>query len=190
MKQTPHFSEGKRKDIALVFSCPGRFEEKAKRPVSGVTGKNLRVLISFLYKKGFLKSDCNIYDFRITNASDNVFFQKKNGRTQEFDSVLNSERNLKRLHKELKDINGIVICFGDKAKNTVTKMLEKYDGTCSFKPIPIRHLSMLSVNQVKISSNIRNRTEKRLEILADEIINQAGGKIKQIPHIEQTYLNF
>lgn len=172
-KQIPHFNQGKRTDIAFIFSCPGQDEEKAKRPVSGRTGENLEVLLKSLKKDKRFASFNDRYDFRITNASNRVHYETKTGRSEELDSYLSSSRNLARLSKEIADIDGYVICFGSKPEKTIKKLLKdpKYNKTF-FSPIYTKHLSIRSLNSIDVGKTVNNKTEKRLKILAKKILNQ------------------
>lgn len=165
---------GKRRDIALVFSCPGQEEKRHKKPVYGRTGKNLEILLKYLKENNSsLKPYKDRYDFRITNASNRVHYKQKTGRTEELDSYLFTERNLSRLSKEILDIEIFVICFGKKAEKTIKKLLgsPKYQKV-SFKPIYTMHLGNQSLNTIKVSPSIRNKTEHRLKRLAKQISKQ------------------
>lgn len=173
INQTAHFNLGIRKDIALIFSCPGQEEECNSAPVSGKTGDNLELVLRFLETNGVLSSFKSRYDFRITNASSTVHFKAKTNRTEELNSVLFEDNNLARLYNEIHGIQKYVICFGLKAEITLKKMLSNnlYNKGI-YKPIYTKHLGLKSLNRIKIPENIKHRTCMRLEIIADQIMNQ------------------
>jgi hypothetical protein len=172
MEKKAHFNYGKRKDIALVFSCPGQEEENDLRPVSGSTGDNLELLLLNLKKEGLLTSFESRYDFRITNASVNVHYKEKTNRSEELDSILFQSSNLLRLYNELNDIERYIICFGKKATRTVEKMLLRHSfSKTGCRVIYTKHLGLKSLNQIEIKDNCTTPTKIRLQLLAKEITN-------------------
>jgi len=169
-----HFNMGKTKNkVAFVFSCPGQDEEKAQKPTAGQTGKNLDALLVYLHRQNstiFKYTDR--YSYRITNAWDKVEFESRTGRTEATKREISAEENLSRVNKELDGMN-IVVFFGKKAQRI--KKLIDFSGII----LTTRHLSFQSLNQITKDRNgitlinkAKNNTEKRLEVLGDEILGQ------------------
>ena len=167
-----HFNMGKTKNkVAFVFSCPGQDEEKAQKPTAGQTGKNLDALLVYLHKQNstiFRYTDR--YSYRITNSWDRVEFRSRTGRTEATQKEISTKENIKRVKKELDGMD-IVIFFGKKAQRI--KKLIDFSGVI----LAIRHLSFQSLNQItkdrngnKLINKVKNNTEKRLEVLGDEIL--------------------
>jgi len=145
-------NDGKNTQVAFVFSCPGAVEEKSKILVNGVTGSNLTKLIEIIRKnemyKNYFDSE-NRYDYRITNASEIVHYKKKDGISEASDKEIMSQKNIERLIDDLIGFS-VIITFGDKSYNAVKYCENKIGNT---KIINVRHLSMLSINQIKYDCN-------------------------------------
>lgn len=187
-----HLQVGKSKEVAFVFSCPGRYEEVAGEPAAKVTGKNLSILLG---KLGIAlnKSDLDRRNITITNAWSRVEYEKKTGRSEATTSEINSDANIARLRSELVGVTELVVCCGDKAKIAV-------DACClseNVKVVFIKHLSTRGLNSIKIdisgveilpAKSIKSQgdrrskrriqndnTSKRLDVVCKSITDQIEG---------------
>lgn len=89
-------------DVAFVFSCPGRIEEKCNHVCAGATGDNLQILVDYLHQHipdKFPSSSKD--DYYITNASDKVHYMDLTGDTEASIEEIMEPQNLQRLKKEL-----------------------------------------------------------------------------------------
>jgi len=178
-KQSPHFNQGSliNTNITLVFSCPGQWEKIMKKPVSGQTGTNLDFVLKCLFNRKKIISEEFIsrYDYRITNASHRVHYQKETKDTEDKDKeFLYSDKNLFRLCQETKGTE-FIICFGKVAQDIVKRMKDKYN--IKVKLINVRHLSFQSINHIKYTDtkmdNTLSHTQNRLFKVAEDIIRQS-----------------
>ena len=169
-----HLNIGNKKNkVAFVFSCPGQSEEKAQKPAAGQTGKNLDALLVYLNKKNStIFRDTDRYEYRITNAWDKVEFKSRTGRTEATKKEISTEENISRMKRELNGMD-IVIFFGEKAQRI--KNLIDFSGII----LTTQHLSFQSLNQIKKDKNgiklmnkEKKNTEKRLEVVAEEVLCQ------------------
>lgn len=138
-----YFERGNKSEVAIVLSCPGRWEERNNRPASGTTGKNLELLLS---KLGALIgiADLPRSDVTVTNAFTGIEYSASTGRTEaSFEEVLQSE-NINRLNSELADISQLVIFCGTRA-NAIAQCVSLRVGTKSAR---IPHLGMQGINQI------------------------------------------
>ncbi|MDK2821302.1 MAG: uracil-DNA glycosylase [Clostridia bacterium] len=175
---SPHYEKGINDEVAYVFSCPGRHEEKAGRPAAAVTGKNLDILIDILRSQG-VKVPLRV-DATVTNAWDKVEYMAATNRSEATEKEILDLKNLERLYKEIFHIKRYIISFGDKAYLAVSKL--KLADSC--KVIRTCHLSMRKLNSIKTDINNnpivrannkeegRRNTVKRLEVIARDIILQ------------------
>lgn len=173
------FNMGKDDNIvAFVFSCPGQEELKNDKVLSGKTGQNLDCLLSFLTKKrkDIFPSDRK-EEYLLTNSSQHVYYKgyKGSNRTEAYKLDLDSQENTTRLKQELEN-KKVVICFGKKAKYVVSKI------NLSGKIINIIHIGQKSLNCIKVdiaNNEIKHDdikgTSKRLEVIAEEIIENVKG---------------
>ena len=175
-KNGAHFNEGTRKDIAFVFSVPGRFEFYNNKPVVGETGVHLEEIIDMLNMldnhnvKGVSK--IKRYDFRITNSYPVPMYGTKSEPNK--DDIINDE-NIKRLLLELEDISGAIVLFGRKAQY-IESVLKKEKKLENVVFICERHLSLRSLNSIDkdisgkaITKGNNENTRKRLEVIACNI---------------------
>lgn len=176
MTTKPHYDPGTNKDMAYVFSCPGRYEERCKKPAAGRTGINLNELIMILHERGFLFFPTR-GEATITNASTKILYKGKDGFTEATDEEILDPDNLCRLAVEVGHIKKHIICFGNKAHLAISEL--KRNGKYKFGIIKARHLSMSSLNRIKkdingviLEKGKSGNTRKRLEVIADEIIRQ------------------
>lgn len=143
-----HLQVGKSKEVAFVFSCPGRYEEVAGGPAAKVTGKNLSSLLGKL-GNAINKSGLDRKDITITNAWARVEYEKKTGRSEATKSEIVSSANIARLRAELVGVTELVVCCGDKAKIAV-------DACClpkNVKVVCIKHLSTRGLKSIKNDIN-------------------------------------
>lgn len=187
-----HLQVGRSKEVAFVFSCPGRYEEVAGEPAAKVTGKNLSNLLG---KLGIAlnKSGLDRRNITITNAWSRVEYEKKTGRSEANTSEIISEENIARLRSELIGVTELVVCCGDKAKISV----DACGLSENVKVIFMKHLSIRGLKSIKMDISgaeilpaeaiksqgdrrtkrrIRNdNTSKRLDVICRSIANQIEG---------------
>ena len=172
-------NEGKGSKTAFVFSCPGLEEAKNNRLVSGNTGKNLSALIKVLrdeYDLSHYFHSENRYDYRITNASEKIYYKAKDGKTEASIKEIMEKDNLERLYGDLKGFE-LIIAFGDRAKMATEKCEDRLEGS---HILLVRHLSYQSINQIKQDihgkeiTNLDKKsgpinTYKRLQVIGKEV---------------------
>jgi len=171
-RKTVEYNKGKISRIALVFSCPGQLEQIHDKLVFGKTGCNLELLLKELKRRDFIKEDFeDRYDFTITNSHKKVHYKSWNNRTEPLLSEVKTAENIERLINELEDAE-IIICFGKRPK-TALEICEK---NLKAKVLYSRHLGLQSLNQIYLKKGISNRTEERVKIVAQELIEQYQSK--------------
>lgn len=159
----PHYEPGTKNEIAVVFSCPGREEKKAGKPAAGQTGENLALLLKLLNERSNLEFTREA--ITITNAWDQVEYKSETGRSEAKVNEIVAPENLQRLVSELKDIEQLIICSGEKAYNAVEKIKKLLKNDVVI--VKIRHLGFQSLNQ--ISTDIKGN-----EILSVAKIKKRG----------------
>lgn len=178
-----HYKIGKEDKIAFVFSCPGRNEEIAQEPASGITGKNLEILLKILNTKLGDRLSFTRENITITNATENIEYKKKTGRTEATPNEVLDANNLKRLYDEIKHINDLIICSGKNADLAISQVLKMHPDVIANK-VCISHLGMKSINGAikkdingtELKNGDAENTKKRLEVIASEIIGQIKTK--------------
>ena len=176
--QNYYYNKGIKNDIAFVFSVPGKLELYNNRPVVGETGVLLEDLMFLLKDEIFKDIDknkrTNRYDYRITNSFNQPTFKAKDNRTEASKTEIEEKNNIERLRNELIDITNYIFVFGDKAKIAI----ENLKGLKA-KLIFVRHLGLMSVNQIKkdidnneLIPNEKGNTFKRLKVIAKNIKEQ------------------
>ena len=175
--------------ICFIFSCPGREELIQNKVCSGETGENLDELLKILgSKKGLVFPSCNRYDYDILNASNRVHFYALDKKTEANKSEI--EKCFQRISGYIEKNKNLsyIILFGKKAQ-----ILREFIEPCitSKKPkihiIHAPHLGYQSLNQIdediegdKICdekySESEERTNARLQVVANEIIDQIEAK--------------
>lgn len=187
-----HLQVGRSKEVAFVFSCPGRYEEIAGKPAAEVTGKNLSSLLDKL-KIALKKNDLDRRNITITNAWSRVEYKQRTGRSEATTSEIVSDANIARLRTELVRVTELVVCCGDKARIAV----DACDLSKNVKVVFIKHLSTRGLNSIKTDVNgekIRSakelrsqgdkrsisciqsdNTSKRLDVVCKCIISQIEG---------------
>lgn len=188
INQRTHYNRGKFNKIALVFSCPGKKEEEAKKPVAGCTGKYLDLFLKkFLEISDDLDKNFNRYNYRITNSYDKVLYKSKDGRTEPNIKEICEERNIKRLFDEIKDTD-IVIAFGRKAQRALDEIMKKYQDNVNIKVIKTRHLSLQFLNRMKINGNGSITIEDKIDYLVMDAIKQLNEE--EYSKIKKTHNTF
>ncbi len=184
-----HFERGRKREVAIVLSCPGSREEKSMRPASGTTGKNLDLLLA---KLGPLIgiADLARRDVTVTNAFTGVEYKASTGRTEASFAEVRQDDNISRLNVELADISDLVIFCGERA-GVVAERVTLHAGARSVR---ITHLGMQGVNQIthdidgapilsvadsKIGGDKRSakmigraNTSRRIDVLVQRVLDQ------------------
>lgn len=150
-----HFSKGEQSRVAIVLSCPGRYELDKGYPAAGATGTILKLLLQELEMR-LGRNDLNRKNITITNAWPNVEFHERTRRSEASNSEVLELQNIERLNGQLGGISEIIIFCGDRA-NTVrmSKDLRLRKGV---KTVGINHLGMRSLNQITVDVNSRKIT--------------------------------
>jgi hypothetical protein len=170
-KQNPHNT------TLLLFSCPGQEEKKLGYPCAGITGKNLAILLEELHHlnpEEFTKERESYY---INNAWDKVEYEGSTGRTEATQNDILSDRNIERLNSEISHVEKI-ICFGDKAKTVIEKLIKNEALNSKVQIHYGPHLGFQSINrQVKndidgnpLLKGESDNTRKRLTVIAKSIL--------------------
>lgn len=168
--------------ICAVFSCPGRLEEKAKQPCSGVTGKALKYILDNIQFNG---DRLNRSLIGINNAWDKVEYLAKTKRSEANDDEILTPSNIDRLKHELR-YTSVVIAFGNKAACAIKEIKEKYRRNLIV--IETYHLSSRCINS-KINKDIdekplikgkKGNMKKRWGVVAKEIVKKSNGIFEEI----------
>ncbi|WP_028301536.1 hypothetical protein [Oceanospirillum beijerinckii] len=184
-----HLQVGKKKEVAFVFSCPGRYEEIEGGPAAKVTGKNLSSLLAKL-RNSLNNNNLFRKNITITNAWSRVEYKKKTGRSEADISEITSDSNVCRLRSELAGVSDLIVCCGDKAKVAV----EACNLPEGVKIAFIKHLGTRGLNSIKtdadgadiISADIlkkqgdrrskrriqNDNTSRRIDVVCQSITNQ------------------
>lgn len=188
-KNKTHYQDGTQVNIAIVFSCPGKEEEKENRPAIGQTGKNLESLLEILAESEEIFENIKKDDLRITNSWDQVEYQEKTERTEaNYDEILQKE-NLDRLYEDVNEIEELIICSGERAEVAILALIYANKISSKIKIIKIRHLGLRGLNQIKYDENEKEiksvkgdrgiekeNTRKRLKVIAKEVLEQLKGE--------------
>lgn len=156
-----HIQVGKKSAVAVVFSCPGRHEEKNNCPAAKNTGKNLHTFLSILAIK-LPRNELVRSNITITNAWSCVEYKAKTNRSEATDQEIVTIPNIGRLRRELDHITEFIIFCGKKAKLASTHFTLKNQP----KFIYIEHLGTRGL------LSITTDTSGRAIISADEQINK------------------
>ncbi len=170
-KQNPHNT------TLLLFSCPGQEEKKLGYPCAGITGKNLAILLEKLNRLNPGEFQKERESYYINNAWDQVEYEGSTGRTEATQTDLTSEHNIERLKSEISHVEKI-ICFGDKAKTVIEKLIEMNKLNPKVPVYYGPHLGFQSINrQVKndidgnpLLKGESDNTRKRLVVIAKSIL--------------------
>lgn len=127
---SPHLEPGARNAIAFVFSCPGEAEQSQGRPAAGQTGHHLAEVLDFMAHRSYEDTDLECDDWTrhniwIANAWPCVEYEALTGRSQaEIPEILETE-NMSRLANELRIIEKVIICSGDRAGRAVPHLFDQ-----------------------------------------------------------------
>lgn len=157
---------GKDPRVVFVFSCPGQEEAKEQRVCAGQTGKNLDILIGYLHS---MRPDVfkyvNRYDYRITNASTEVEYKGKTGKTEAKTAAIKAVENIARLQEETQNAE-YILCMGRNARIAMECVATKG------KIIESRHLGFSSINRIQVESQGEMATNLRIKAIAEEIVSK------------------
>lgn len=171
---------GNNSKVCFVFSCPGRHELINNKILCGSTGENLNTLLEFLNKylpKLFPWTERYKYD--LLNATSVVHFRGLDDKTEgSKEEIFENKATFEEYVKSNKNLKYAILC-GQKSKE-----LKKIFGE---KCIYSKHLSLMSLNHIdkdidgkEISAedinDSKERTKKRIETIAKNIVNQINAK--------------
>ena len=159
-----HISKGKKKSVAFVFSCPGRYEQIAGHPAAKVTGTNLSKLLAKL-NTSLNRKDLSKREITITNSWNKVEYEKLTGRSEATDREILDSINISRLNSELKGITEFIVCCGNKSKIAI----EQCNISKNVKILCLEHLGTRGLNTIK-------QDVKNITILSAEIQRKNGDK--------------
>lgn len=148
MQQQVHFQQGSENQVAFVFSCPGREEEKAGYPAAKMTGINLAKLFVVLNEMKMKDYHFTRERVTITNAWANVEYDAKTCRSEATNEEVLSPDNLNRLLVELAAVTELIVCCGQKARLAVQALAAENRLKAGTRVVYINHLGMKSINQI------------------------------------------
>lgn len=163
----------KRSNVAFVFSCPGKEEQKVGAPCQGQTGSNLNTLISILHRE---RPDLFPYEkkenYTIANASTIVHYNSEggDGRTEPTVGEIKTPENIKRLKHSLSG-KSVILCMGAKAEIAV-KQLASPAHVVTSSHLGFQSLNTRFPNSSLKSSTGSDRAEERLRLVAGDILAQ------------------
>lgn len=163
--------------VTAIFSCPGRYEERANKPCQGKTGKCLDYILRDLHYGGRVLNRSII---GINNAWSEVEYKAKTKRSEGSDEDILKPSNIERLKEELRYTN-VAVAFGDKAFLALDTIREKYRRNLII--IKTIHLSPRRVNTcikkdvfgTSLVKGAKGNLKKRLSVVAEEIKKASGG---------------
>lgn len=184
-----HLHIGAKTAIAIVLSCPGRYEMIAGYPAAKTTGANLDKLLELLCEK-LNRLDITRANITITNSWPHVEFLKLTGRSEPTKQEIIQPHNIARLSKELGNVTDFILLCGNRA-SLISNYLDIH--FCP-KFAHISHLGgrgLLSIQcdiqgkeivaaETQIASGCKmnkrtiqhQNTNKRLEVVAQSIFEQ------------------
>ncbi len=181
-KQKAHYNHGKPDvKVGFIFSAPGRLEEKEERPVVGITGDNLDLLINILHLQYPEKFPFkNRYSYRITNAIKDVHYRAKTNNTEGSDNKVLNKENIFRILEEITGLTDI-FCFGAKPKLLKNKLIS--EGFCGSIYCDI-HLGLQAINrQIRkdlhgnaLVAGDSDNNLKRIQVIANRLCEQIKNK--------------
>ncbi len=148
MQQQVHFQQGSENQVAFVFSCPGREEEKAGYPAAKMTGINLAKLFVVLNEMKMKDYHFTRERVTITNAWANVEYDAKTCRSEATKEEVLSPDNLNRLLEELAAVTELIVCCGQKARLAIQALAAENRLQAGTRVVYINHLGMKSINQI------------------------------------------
>jgi len=148
-----HYQPGTRgMSVVIVLSAPGSAEEGARpgpRPAAGRTGAELQAFVSAGHaSQPDIFHSPNLEDYRITNAWDQVEYEKKTGRSEATSAEVKSPANLSRLRREMGGAE-TAITFGDRAEEAVEAL------NLPARRMHNNHPSLRAMNQKKLNGTRR-----------------------------------
>ena len=174
-KTTSAFRKGNRTDIktAIVLSAPGQCEENANRPAAGQTGKTLQSAINIWHEQSpsEFKSK-KLDDYTIINSVEEVFYKKKNMRTEASEKEVCDAINIERV-SNLLAYSETVVALGINAQLAVDS--SNFEGVI-YKS---SHPSMQALNKGYTShkSKSSDRNIDRIEKWAKYSLSDPKSKI-------------
>jgi hypothetical protein len=174
-------------NLCVILSCPGEEELIEQKVCAGETGENLEYILSSVSKQISLIPPYDFelnppvaqrYNYTIINSVDDVYFRKYNDSEAEKEEI-EKEANVKRVQcaiEKLKHLKYILIC-GDNANIIYQKI--KASHSTEVKTAKVCHLGWVGLRNeyknchkdLKSISSGKERDEKRLQLLADKIID-------------------
>lgn len=156
---------GKDDAVVFVFSCPGQEEEKSGRVCTGRTGEHLDYLVGLLNdERPDVFKYRDRYSYRITNASDRVYYKATTDSTEAPDSDIKDPINIARISDEVKNAK-YILCMGRKAHTAVELAHPKG------KIIISDHLSLSNLNRNSKYKDMETPSEK-IKFIAQQILSQ------------------
>lgn len=163
--------------VGFIFSAAGRLEEKEGRPVAGMTGKNLDLMIGMLhlqYPEMFPFK--NRYSYRITNATTDVHYMFKTNNTEGSKGEVKKVANISRILKEITGLSDI-FCFGAKPTLLKDELISKGFSGNIYCDI---HLGLQAINhQIKediygnpLLPGDPDNNQKRIQVIANRLSKQ------------------
>lgn len=174
-------------NLCVILSCPGEEELIEQKVCVGETGENLEYILSVISKHIHLnppydskldRSEKQRYNYTIINSVDDVYFRKYNDSEAEKEEV-EKEANVKRVQnsiEKLKHLKYILICgenaniIYQKVKSSHSKDV-KLAKVCHLGWVGLRNEYKNCHKDLKSISTGKERDEKRLQLLADKIID-------------------
>jgi hypothetical protein len=187
-----HFSKGSTDSYAFVFSCPGKYEERAMHPAAGRTGCNFEALLRLLsYRLGI--SALTRDQVTITNAWSQIEYKERTGRSEATDVEIRGESNIVRLGDELRHVTEMIVFCGSKAEIAFSELERRRLITQPTKIAFIRHLGARGLLSIRhdlqgepiVAANNQRRsgrkstlrtiqaenTSRRLEVVAEHLLD-------------------
>ena len=147
-----HLERGAKNAVAFVFSCPGQKEQEKRKPAAGPTGDNLEevlcVMRSYSYDgtENLKCDDWTRENIWITNAWSRVEYEGHTGRSEATIPEILETENLLRLANELRVIENVIVCCGDKAQMAVCCLYSRGCLQNTESIVCLRHLGGQALN--------------------------------------------
>lgn len=180
-----HYQRGRSDEWTAVFSCPGRHEIVAKRPIAKVTGTNFELFLAILTGWGFSLPGARA-DWTVANATTKPLYAKRDGRTEEKrKKVLLRTVNIARLKGDVGHTRTGIICFGDNPSMVVPAAMKTHKASTHPMVIHLPHLSLSRLNREIIvdlsgkaiapgtnAKECKANTGRRIEVVAVDFLRQ------------------
>lgn len=174
-------------NLCIILSCPGEQELIQDRVCAGEMGENLEKILKKVKeedKQGRIKAGKNKekevrYSYTIINSVNTVHFRGYNG-AEATKTEITEPTNIKRIEKELgnNQIDYIIICGNNAA--ILYKEIGKHfkNAKCAYVAhlgcVGLRNTYTNNHNELKDIKNPKDRDNKRLKLVADDIKNEFG----------------